>query len=51
MDALVHLLTSVATLRYSHSAFFTLTQIYSHPQSSHSKQKLPDAVTCIRQFD
>ena len=25
MDALVHLLTSVATLRYSRTAFFTLT--------------------------
>ena len=31
MDALVHLLTSVATHRYSRTAFFTLTQLKSHP--------------------
>ena len=32
MYAIVHLLTSVATLRYSYSAFFTLTQLESHPR-------------------
>ena len=33
MYALVHLLTSVAMLRYSHSAFFTLTRRESYPKS------------------
>ena len=32
MDALVHVLTSVATLRYSHSAFFSLTRLSITPE-------------------
>ena len=32
MDALVHLLTSVAMLRYSHSAFFSLTRLSITPE-------------------
>ena len=31
MYALVHLLTSVATLRYSITAFFTIARLESHP--------------------
>ena len=39
MDAFVHLLTSVATLRYSRSAFFTLTQLESHPFARSSRNE------------